>query len=97
MRLEPEAAEFEWDSGNVGKNKKHGVENSESEEAFFDERKIVLRDPLHSHGEERFILLGRTKREKLLFVVFTRRGSKLRIISARRVNRKEVYLYEKKA
>ena len=97
MRALKGVLEFEWDVGNKGKNKKHGVEDSESEEAFFDEKKIILKDALHSANEPRFILLGQTKKNRLLFIVFTRRGKKLRIISARDVNKKEKYLYEKEA
>ena len=95
MRIESGALEFEWDRGNSGKNKKHGVEDSESEEAFFDEDKAVLRDPLHSGSEERLILIGKTKTQRLLFIVLTKRGKKIRVISARDVNRKERPLYEK--
>ena len=54
-----------------------------------------MRDPLHSADEERFILLGKTKKGRLLFLVFTKRAKKLRIISARSVNKKEARLYEK--
>lgn len=93
--LDKDALEFEWDHGNSGKNKKHGVEDGESEEAFFDERKVVLRDALHSNQEERRLLIGKTKASRLLFIVFTRRDSKIRIISARDLNRKEAHLYEK--
>ncbi len=97
MRIDPGALGFEWGRGNIGKNKRRGVEDSESEEAFFDERKTPLRDTLHSLGEERFVLLGKTKEARLLFVVFTQRGMRIRIISARDVNRKERPLYEKAA
>lgn len=97
MSLDLGAVEFEWDRGNAGKNKKHGVEDSESEEVFFDEYKTMLQDVLHSYGEERFILLGKTKRARLLFIVFTRRDKKIRIISARDVNKNEVHLYGKAA
>ncbi len=95
MASDPGALEFEWDAGNAGKNRKHGVGDQEGEEAFFDERKVLLRDALHSGGEERFILLGRTRLGKLLFIAFTKRKGKIRIISARRANRREVPLYEK--
>ena len=88
--------EFEWDKGNLEKNQKHGIENSECEEPFFDDNKVILRDILHSGSENRFILLGKTKRERLLFVVFTTRETKIRIISARDLNRKERHLYERK-
>ena len=95
MLGDPGALEFEWDPGNAGKNKKHGVEDSESEEVFFDDRKVLLRDAAHSLGEERFILLGKTKRGRLLFVVFAQRRKWIRIISARDLNRRERPLYEK--
>lgn len=95
MRVLKGVLEFNWDTGNKGKNKKHGVEDGESEEAFFDGKKIILKDALHSAREPRFILLGQTRRNRLLLIVFTKRGKKLRIISARDVNKKEKYLYEK--
>lgn len=97
MRLEEKVFEFEWDRGNSGKNKKHRVEDPESEEPFFDPAKVVLEDTLHSGEEERFILLGKTKKGRLLFVVFSKRKHKIRIISARDTNRKERPLYEKTA
>lgn len=87
--------EFEWDRGNIGKNKRHHVEDLESEESFLDMNKIIYKDVLHSKNEERFILLGKTKQERLLYIVFTRRQNKIRIISARDMDRKEGQLYEK--
>lgn len=86
---------FEWDKGNSGKNKNHGVEDREAEEAFFDTRKQTFRDTIHLQREERFRIIGKTKHGRLLFVVFTARREKVRIISARDVNKKEGYLYEK--
>ena len=89
--------EFDWDKGNLGKNfKKHGVTDSECEEVFFDERKVQSKDILHSGEEERFILLGKTKESRLLFVVYTLRDNRIRVISARNVNKKERKLYEEK-
>lgn len=87
--------EFEWDEGNTGKNKKHKVQDREAEEPFLDEDKIIFKDKLHSSVEERFILIGRTKKQRVLYIAFTKRGKKIRIISARNVNKKEVSLYEK--
>ena len=86
--------EFEWDEGNIGKNIKHKVEDNESEEAFLDEGKVIFKDKLHSLGEERFIILGKTKKDRLLYLAFTKRGEKVRIISARDINKKEAHLYE---
>lgn len=96
MRILKSAFEFEWDKGNVDKNKKHKVEDKEVEEVFFDRKRFIFKDIIHSGKEERFRILGRTKKGRLLFVVFTKRGKKVRIISARDINKKEVYLYEKK-
>jgi len=92
-----EPIEFVWDKGNIDKSwKKHRVTNQEREEMFFDENKKIFKDKLHSNGEERFRIIGKTKKGKLLFVVFTIRGKKIRIISARDINKKEVKLYEEK-
>ena len=87
---------FEWDSGNTDKiYRKHTVKPFECEEVFFDENKVILKDNLHSDKEERYVLLGKTKKERLLFLVFTTRQHKIRIISARDTNKKERSLYEK--
>lgn len=95
MLVIKEPVEFDWDEGNKDKNwEKHEVSDEECEEVFFDQNKKILKDVLHSDEEERYVLLGRTKADRLLFVVFTLRGGKLRIISARDINEKEVYLYE---
>ena len=88
--------EFEWDKGNISKNKKHNVEDREIEEVFFDKKRFIFKDRLHSAGEERFRIIAKTKKKRLLFVVFTKRDIKIRIISARDINKKEVYIYEEK-
>ncbi|MDO8657298.1 MAG: BrnT family toxin [Candidatus Levybacteria bacterium] len=96
MVIDRKIFEFEWDKGNIEKNKKHKIKDKEAEEVFFDENKVIYKDILHSKVEKRFILLGKNKKKRLLYVVFTKRGRKIRIISARGVNKKEVHLYEKK-
>jgi len=87
--------EFEWNKGNIEKNKKHNVTDQETEEVFFDKKKITYRDKLHSIIEERLIVIGKTKEGRLLYIICTIRKKKIRIISARNINRKEVYIYEK--
>lgn len=88
--------EFEWDKGNIDKSyEKHEIAPNESEEVFLDENLKVLRDVKHSRKEERFIALGRTFENKLLFAVFTIRKDKIRVVSARPANRKEKKHYEK--
>jgi uncharacterized DUF497 family protein len=87
---------FEWNKGNDKKNYlKHGVANSECEEVFFDNNKIILKDKLHSIDEDRYIIFGKTKQKRILFIVFTLRKEKIRVISARDINKKEIKLYEK--
>lgn len=91
-----EPIEFIWDKGNKDKNRtEHRVANKECEEIFFDKNKKIYRDKLHSDKEERYVLIGRTKVKRLLYLVFTLRDKKARVISARDINRKERRLYEK--
>lgn len=98
MKVIRKVLEFEWDKGNIDKNwLKHNVTDKEAEEVFIDKRKFIFRDKIHSGKEERFRILGKTKAGRLLFIVFTIRKHKVRVISARDINRKEVFLYEKKA
>jgi len=97
MRVDKAVFEFEWDEGNIGKNKKHNVEDKEAEEVFLDEDKVIYKDILHSQIEDRFIILGKTRKNRSLYVVYTKRKNKIRIISARDINKKEVRIYEKKA
>ncbi|MEK7510009.1 MAG: BrnT family toxin [Patescibacteria group bacterium] len=99
MRVFRERIEFEWDKGNIDKNLiAHGVKNEECEEVFFDPNKRVLRDLIHSDQEKRYIIIGETKKQRVLFIVFAVRKMKVRIISARDLNKKELHLYhEKKA
>jgi uncharacterized DUF497 family protein len=96
MKVLRQPIEFEWDKGNIDKNrKKHNVGKSECEEAFVDDGKVIFKDVLHSDGEQRYILLAKTKKNRLLYLVFTIRKKKIRIISVRDINKKEVSLYEK--
>lgn len=97
MKVFREPVEFEWDQGNIDKNfRRHGVRNEECEEVFFDPAKRVLKDPFHSDREKRYIIIGKTKRQRVLFLVFTTRGKKTRVISARDLNAKELHLYHEK-
>lgn len=91
-----ESIGFLWDKGNFDKNwLKHKVTNQECEEVFFDQNKKTYKDQLPSAKEKRFILLGKTKAKRFLYVVFTIRKKRVRIISARVINRKEVKFYGK--
>lgn len=81
---------FDWDEGNRDKNwLKHLVSNSESEELFFNLPLIIAADIKHSELEERYFALGQTSNGRLLFVSFTIRMNKIRVISARDMSQKE--------
>ena len=88
---------FDWDNGNARKNvDKHAVSQSESEQLFFNEPLILLHDHRHSQGEDRWHALGKTNAGRLLHITFTLRfeQSKIRVISARDMHRKEQAIYE---
>ena len=88
---------FDWDEGNSRKNaEKHGVNQSEAEEIFFNEPLLGLDDFKHSQTEARFHALGVTDDERLLHITFTLRqnGTLIRVISARDMHRKERAVYE---
>ena len=88
--------EFEWDKGNIDKSfLKHKISPNQAEEMFFDEDLKILKDIKHSQKEKRLIALGKTFSNIKLFVVFTVRRQKIRIISARPMDKKERSYYEK--
>lgn len=91
----PEIISFDWDTGNLTKSfKKHGVEPIESEQVFYNDP-VYFCDEKHSQKEERYFAYGITDSGRKLFVVFTIRNNKIRIISARDQNQKERRAYEK--
>ena len=85
---------FDWNEGNSEKNlKKHGVTCAEAE-AVCRTPGVVYPDTRHStEAEKRYVLFGETG-NKQLFVAFTLREQKARIISARPMSRKERTWYE---
>ena len=87
---------FKWDKGNIDKSyQKYGITPNEAEEVFVNKNVGIERDLKHQETEERYIAIGMTLNAKLLFAVFTIRNSFVRVISARRANKKERRLYEK--
>jgi uncharacterized DUF497 family protein len=89
--------EFEWDSGNERKNERHDVTQKEAEQVFLHQPLLLLEDPKHSGTEPRFHALGKSADGRLLHVSFTVRGAgtRIRVISARPMHRKERVAYEK--
>lgn len=91
----PEPIDFQWDKGNQSKSlEKHSITIQEAEEAFFGE-KLIIPDQHHSEIEQRYDMLGQTNSGKTLYIVFTIRKLQVRIISARRADKKEREIYEK--
>lgn len=86
---------FDWDAGNAQKSwVSHRVTQAESEEVFFNLPVFVLEDAKHSGRERRYNVLGRTNADRLLSVIFTIRGDRVRVISARPMSRKERTAYD---
>lgn len=85
---------FDWDQRNISKSwAKHGISPFESEEIFFNQPLLVISDDPHSADEKRFYALGKTDKGRYLFVSFTMRDHKIRVISARTMSRKERSVY----
>jgi len=85
---------FDWDQGNIEKNwERHKVSFLDCEVVFFNRPLVVVEDTLHSQSEGRYYALGRTNDDRYLFVVFTVRNNKIRVISVRDMNRKERRVY----
>lgn len=97
MKILPKPLTFEWDEGNIDKNLvKHNVTNKESEQVFLNEPNFIFKDEKHLTQEKRYMVWGVANIGRKLSVVFTMRGKKIRIISARDMNRKERRRYEEK-
>jgi uncharacterized DUF497 family protein len=90
---------FEWDDAKEAYNqRKHGVSFDEAQSVFFDDEALEFPDPDHSTHENRFILLGRSFRLRVLVVCHCLRESAtlIRIISARKANAKERKSYARR-
>lgn len=86
------AISFVWDPAKNNANvTKHGVSFNEAKTVFYDENARVIYDPDHSLEEDRFIILGMSFQANLLVVVhcYREKDSTIRIISARKANRRE--------
>ena len=87
--------QFEWNADKATDNlRKHGVSFDEAVTAFGDPFSVLLRDPEHSVGEERYLVLGLSSTGRLLVVSFVERPPRTRIISARLATRRERQDYE---
>jgi len=90
---------FEWDARKEADNRrKHGVSFEEAEGVFSDEHALLLDDPEHSNEEDRYILMGLGPRLRILVVAhaYHEAESVIRVISARRANKRERAAYNRR-
>jgi len=87
---------FEWDDHNIRKNwEKHKVKYTESEEVFLNNPVIVDIDKSKIlYHEDRKLAYGATDDNRLIFIAFTVRNNKIRVVSSRDMSRKERRFYE---
>jgi len=86
---------FAWDARKAAANlRKHGVTFGEAATAFADPHSITIPDPDHSDDEDRFVTIGRTRKQLLVVAAHVERGEITRIINARLAGRWERRRYE---
>ena len=87
---------FEWDPEKDASNQnKYGISFHEAKSIFTDEFARLIADPDHSEDDDRFILLGTSIHSRLLVVCHCIRSNEtIRIISARKADKRERKLYE---
>jgi uncharacterized protein len=87
---------FEWDADKAASNiAKHGVTFDEARTVFGDPLAVIFDDEEHSLDELREIIIGHSVLQRVLLVSFTERGDEVvRIISARKANKRERKDYE---
>ncbi len=89
---------FEWNRNKADSNaRKHGVTFDEASTVFGDPLALLMTDPDHSVGEERYVLLGMSNRRRLLVVCFAERLPRTRLITARAATRGERRKYEQES
>ena len=88
---------FEWDEEKADANlKKHGVGFDEARTVFNDPFSITIYDPDHSVNEHRYIDIGLSSKGRFIVVSYSEKGRRVRIISCRKVTKKERRVYEEK-
>ena len=87
--------DFEWDPRKAKEDeRKHDVSFLEAATVLGDGLGVTVPDPDHSFGELRFLTVGLSSQTRLLIVSYAEREGKFRIISARKLTRKERKAYE---
>jgi uncharacterized DUF497 family protein len=90
---------FEWDAAKAASNQqKHGVSFDEAKTVFLDPLAETFDDPDHSVDEQRFITIGMSAQQHLLFVAHADSGEdRVRIISGRVATRGETNAYQERS
>jgi hypothetical protein len=89
--------EFEWDQNKSEKCFiERGFDFAYAVRVFFDPDRVVQTDRRYDYGEKRYQLMGKIE-NRVFVVVYTPRHSTIRIISARKANKREVRHYENTA
>ena len=71
---------FDWDRSNLRKIRVHRISREEAEQ-------VLVNDPIPIHeqnveGERRFVYYGETDTRRLLALIVTERGQKIRVVTA---------------
>lgn len=86
--------EIEFDPAKARANlAKHKVSFAHAEQALRDPNAVTIEDP-DAQGEQRFVTLGADSLGRILVVVHTLRGDRIRVISARKASRGESRQYD---
>jgi len=90
-------AAFEWDEAKARANlRKHGVDFADVTPVFEDGRAVTVKDVITAVDEQRYLTIGSDALRRILVVAYTWRGSRIRIVSARRASPAERRHYEGK-
>lgn len=86
---------FEWDEEKNKTNiKKHKISFSIAKFVFNDENRLDIFDDIHSIDEDRYITIGLINQVPVVVtVVYTERGNRIRLISARKATAEERRIY----
>jgi uncharacterized DUF497 family protein len=87
------AMDYEWDKRKAQANlQKHGIDFADAVAVLEDNSAVTIED--HYPSEERFITIGLDALGRILVVIYTWRGDRIRLISARKATPREQKQYE---
>lgn len=86
---------FEWDDANIGHLARHGIDPEEAEEAMCDAKRVRT-EAYNTPFEKRYAIIGKTSGGRILFVMFTKRGIRFRVGTARAAKPSEKRLYRRR-